>query len=309
MCSGEEDSNGGCGESVPSWTPSSSSASQPQPTDEQAHGRDADANHGDDGGTTGQRPPASRPDVPRYLQHIKYCSRCASAMSFRVPVDDTRVRAVCDKCQWTNFLNPKVVTGSVATTPDKQRVLLCKRAIPPSVGKWTLPAGFHEMDESTEQGAAREALEEACARIQVGGLLAVFNVLPAMQVQLLYRSVLLAEEEIAAGVESLDVRLFRWNEIPWAELAFPTVEWALVYARETLDVADALLVPQMRTKPFPVDAAAAASAGGGAASSGTVRECRQDAESAQGGVAGASQSQSQPQRSSRSSHGDEQQTL
>jgi len=124
------------------------------------------------------------------------------------------------------------VVGSVARW--QERILLCKRAINPRIGYWTLPAGYLELNETTSEGALREAREEASARLELDGLLAVYNIPRLSQVQLIYRARLLSPE-ISAGHESEAVGLFAWDEIPWPELAFPSVHWALHHAREVWD--------------------------------------------------------------------------
>jgi ADP-ribose pyrophosphatase YjhB (NUDIX family) len=149
----------------------------------------------------------------------------------RVPDGDNRPRLVCDSCGFVSYENPRVVVGSVCTTGD--RILLCRRAIPPRRGYWTLPAGYLEVHETTVEGAKREALEEACAQIQIESLLAVYNVPRTSQVQLIYRARLLSD--VAAGPESEEVGLFHWDEIPWQDLAFPSVRWALHHYREVRD--------------------------------------------------------------------------
>jgi ADP-ribose pyrophosphatase YjhB (NUDIX family) len=150
--------------------------------------------------------------------------------SRRVPDGDTMERYVCGQCGYVHYTNPKIVVGSVVVHDD--RILLCRRAIEPRKGLWTLPAGFLEEHETPEDGARREAREEACADIRLEALLAVYTVAHISQVQLMYRA-RLPTQEFAAGPESLDVRLFAWNEIPWDELAFPSVKWALRHYRET----------------------------------------------------------------------------
>jgi ADP-ribose pyrophosphatase YjhB (NUDIX family) len=142
----------------------------------------------------------------------------------RVPDGDDRERLVCPDCGYVAYQNPLIVVGSVATW--QQRILLCLRAIEPCRGLWTLPAGFMEMGETTAEGAVREAWEEARARIEIDALLAVYQLPRISQVQMIYRARLL-QPEIAAGPESAAVALFAWNEIPWEQLAFPTVRWAL----------------------------------------------------------------------------------
>ena len=152
--------------------------------------------------------------------------------SRRVPDGDNRPRLVCDSCGFISYENPKVVVGSVCTVGD--RILLCRRAIEPRRGYWTLPAGYLEVHETTMAGAVREAWEEAYAQIELDALLAVYNVPRISQVQVIYRARLLSAE-IAAGPESEEVRLFHWDEIPWDDLAFPSVRWALYHYREVRD--------------------------------------------------------------------------
>jgi ADP-ribose pyrophosphatase YjhB (NUDIX family) len=130
----------------------------------------------------------------------------------------------CPDCGYVAYENPKVVAGVVASLNG--RLLLCRRAIPPRVGRWTLPAGFLELGESPEEGAAREAWEEARARLEIEGLLAVYSVRHISQIQLLYRA-RLTHPEVAPGPESQEVALFEYPDLPWDDLAFPTVTWAL----------------------------------------------------------------------------------
>jgi len=140
-----------------------------------------------------------------------------------VPQDDTHERDVCTHCGFVNYQNPKIVVGSVVRTGAG--ILLCKRAIEPRKGYWTLPAGYLEQHETPEQGACREAREEACAEIELADLLAVYSIPRLSQVQLIYRSVL--EGPYAAGDESEAVDVYRFDDIPWDEVAFPSVHWAL----------------------------------------------------------------------------------
>ncbi len=158
--------------------------------------------------------------------------RVPDTFSRRLPEGDTHERLVCDHCGFINYENPRVVVGSVCTWED--RILLCRRAIEPRKGYWTLPAGYLEVREATATGAAREAWEEACARIEIEALLAVYNIPRLSQVQVIYRARLL-NADIAAGPESQAVGLFAWEEIPWTELAFPSVRWALEHFREVRD--------------------------------------------------------------------------
>lgn len=146
-----------------------------------------------------------------------------------IPEGDNRERMICAECGFILYDNPKIVVGSVPRWGD--RLLLCRRAIHPRKGYWTLPAGYLELNESTTAGAEREAWEEAYARIQIEGLLAIYDIPRISQVQLIYRARLL-DAAVAPGPESLDVALFVWDEIPWDELAFPSVHWALEQERE-----------------------------------------------------------------------------
>ena len=141
-----------------------------------------------------------------------------------VPVGDTRERDVCAKCGFIHYVNPKIVTGSIVR--HQGRILLCRRAIAPRIGYWTLPAGFMEVGETAEQAALREAHEEANAEIAIDRLLAVYSIRRIAQVQIMYLATLV-HPEISPGAESLEVKLVSWDEIPWGELAFPSVRWAL----------------------------------------------------------------------------------
>ena len=142
----------------------------------------------------------------------------------RIPPGEDRERLVCAECGFILYENPKIVVGSVVSWGD--RILLCRRAIHPRKGYWTLPAGYLELGESTAEGAIREAWEEAQARIELDALLAVYNIARLSQVQLIYRARLLSDD-IAAGPESAEVGLFAWEDIPWRDLAFPSVVWSL----------------------------------------------------------------------------------
>jgi ADP-ribose pyrophosphatase YjhB (NUDIX family) len=157
---------------------------------------------------------------------VHFCRACGHAVENRRPDDgDTRVRAVCQSCQTVHYVNPLVVVGTVPVSHDG-RVLLCQRAIEPRHGKWTLPAGFMELNETTAEGAARETDEEAGADIELGPLFSLINVAMVGQVHLFYRA-RLHSEVFNPGPESLCVRLFHEAEIPWSELAFSTVRMTL----------------------------------------------------------------------------------
>lgn len=155
---------------------------------------------------------------------IRHCKACGAATEYRVPADDNRERAVCSACGTVHYENPLNVVGTLPVWRDQ--VLLCRRAIEPRYGLWTLPAGFMELGETIEEGALRETTEEAGARVTLQGLFSVLNVVRVGQVHLFYRAEL-HDIDFAPGSESLEVRLFREDEIPWDELAFRTV-------RETL---------------------------------------------------------------------------
>lgn len=142
----------------------------------------------------------------------------------KIPDGDDHERLVCKSCDFIHYDNPKIISGAVVTYKDK--FLLCKRAINPQKGLWTLPAGFIELGENPAEGAAREAWEEARAQITVGPLIGIYTIKHISQVQMFYRAEM-AEPKFEAGPESLDVQLFRWDEIPWKRLAFPSVVWAL----------------------------------------------------------------------------------
>lgn len=146
-----------------------------------------------------------------------------------IPDGDDRLRNICDTCGFVDYMNPRIVAGSVVTKDDK--VLLCKRAIEPRKGFWTLPAGYMELGETVEEAAMREAREEACAEIRLQHMLAVYSVPRIGQVHIMFRAHL--ESDIDIGPESEEVSLFAWKDIPWRELAFPTVAWALTHFSET----------------------------------------------------------------------------
>lgn len=150
-----------------------------------------------------------------------------------VPDDDNLPRDICDSCGYVAYDNPKIVVGSVVAADG--RVLLCRRAIEPRRGFWTLPAGYLEHGETLAEGAAREAHEEAGATIRSDGVLALYNISRIGQVQVMFRARFDGDVAFAPGVESLDVRLFEWDDIPWDDLAFPSVRWALHAWREVGD--------------------------------------------------------------------------
>jgi ADP-ribose pyrophosphatase YjhB (NUDIX family) len=155
---------------------------------------------------------------------MNFCSACGSRVEIRVPPGDTLPRHVCTTCGIIHYENPKMVVGCI---PEwENRILLCRRAIEPRYGLWTVPAGFMENAETTAQGAQRETLEEANARVEILGLYALFNIPHINQVYMLFRARLL-DLDFYAGAETLETRLFAETEIPWDEIAFATVRRTL----------------------------------------------------------------------------------
>lgn len=152
-------------------------------------------------------------------RRIRHCRACGGEVAYRVPADDNRERAVCTRCGEIHYENPLNVVGTLPVWGDQ--VLLCRRAIEPRHGLWTLPAGFMELGETVAEGALRETDEEAGARVALEGLFSVLNVVRVGQVHLFYRARMLGPE-LAPGPESLEARLFREDEVPWDELAFRT---------------------------------------------------------------------------------------
>jgi ADP-ribose pyrophosphatase YjhB (NUDIX family) len=155
---------------------------------------------------------------------IKFCKVCGGEAPYGVPPDDNRERAICQVCGTIHYENPLNIVGTVPIWDDK--VLLCRRNIEPRHGFWTLPAGFMELGETTAEGAERETVEEAGARIELLGLYTVINVVRVGQIHLFYRA-RLRDTDFAPGPETIEAQLFGEDEIPWEELAFRTV-------RETL---------------------------------------------------------------------------
>lgn len=151
---------------------------------------------------------------------MKFCSECGQSVTARVPDGDTRSRFICDHCETIHYQNPRIVAGCLAV--HERQVLLCRRAIEPRMGYWTLPAGFMENGETTEEAALRETWEEARARLQSQQLYMLFNLPHINQVYMFFRGEL-ADLNFSAGDESLEVRLFHEADIPWDELAFPTI--------------------------------------------------------------------------------------
>jgi ADP-ribose pyrophosphatase YjhB (NUDIX family) len=157
---------------------------------------------------------------------IKHCRACGGEVRYQTPADDNRDRATCIVCTTIHYENPLNVVGTLPVWHD--RVLLCRRAIEPRRGLWTLPAGFMELGETTAQGAIRETTEEAGARVELEGLYSLINVVRVGQVHLFYRARLLGAD-FAPGTESLEVKLFAEDEVPWDEIAFRTTRMTLQF--------------------------------------------------------------------------------
>ncbi len=157
---------------------------------------------------------------------MNYCNQCGAEVIGKIPAGDNRLRYVCVSCEEIHYQNPKIVAGCIPEYEGK--VLLCKRAIEPRYGYWTLPAGFMELEETSHEAALRETLEEANARVVVSELYAVFNLPNVGQVYMMYRSQLL-DLDFSAGEESLEVKLFAENEIPWDDIAFTTIKYTLKF--------------------------------------------------------------------------------
>ncbi len=155
---------------------------------------------------------------------MKYCGDCGSPVELRIPAGDDRERYICLACGSIHYQNPKLVVGCVAEFGD--RILLCRRAIEPRQGLWTLPAGFMENGETVEEAAVRETAEEAKARVEILSLFSVVSLPHISQVYMLFRGRLL-DEDFGAGHETLEVRLFLERDIPWDELAFPSIAHTL----------------------------------------------------------------------------------
>jgi ADP-ribose pyrophosphatase YjhB (NUDIX family) len=160
---------------------------------------------------------------------IKFCNFCGAAVTHRIPEGDSLQRAVCDACGLIHYQNPKIVVGCVPVYGD--RILLCKRAIEPRHGLWTLPAGFMENNESASEGAAREALEEANAKVEIEDLYTVYSIPHISQVYMMFRAKLL-DADVSPGIESLEVKLVTADEIPWDRLAFAMVKRTLEHYLE-----------------------------------------------------------------------------
>jgi ADP-ribose pyrophosphatase YjhB (NUDIX family) len=154
----------------------------------------------------------------------RYCSHCGQPTAFVIPEGDHLPRHVCQACGIVHYENPRIVVGCVAEHAGQ--ILICRRAIEPRRGYWTIPAGFMENAETLEAGAARECHEEALARVSIDSLLAVINIPEAHQVHIFFRASLL-DGTFGAGPESLESKLVTAGQIPWEEIAFPSTRYAL----------------------------------------------------------------------------------
>lgn len=157
---------------------------------------------------------------------MNFCSNCGHKTAEKIPLGDHQVRRVCTQCNTIHYVNPKVICGALALWEDK--VLLCRRAIEPRYGLWTLPAGYMELFETMEQGAARETREEAEAEVNIQQLYCMYNIPRIGQIYVLFKSELVGGE-FGAGEETIESRLFSEDEIPWNDLAFPSVERTLLH--------------------------------------------------------------------------------
>jgi ADP-ribose pyrophosphatase YjhB (NUDIX family) len=177
---------------------------------------------------------------------IKFCCMCGSGVTHRIPEGDSLPRAVCDGCGHIEYVNPKIVVGCLPVYGD--RILMCKRAIEPRHGLWTLPAGFMEVNESASEGAAREALEEANAKVEIDDLYTVYSIPHISQVYMMFLA-RLVDPDVSPGVESLEVRLVTEDEIPWDQLAFQMVRRTLTHFLE--DRRTGVFVPRFGDIRYP----------------------------------------------------------
>ncbi|HEX7047567.1 MAG TPA: NUDIX hydrolase [Gammaproteobacteria bacterium] len=162
---------------------------------------------------------------------MRFCSQCGAPVVLRIPEGDNLPRHVCDSCSTIHYDNPRIVAGCVVTREEK--ILICRRAIEPRKGFWTLPAGFMEHGETIAEAAAREAMEEACADVELDALYAIVDVIHVGQVHMMYRGRLKGGYH-EAGPESIETALVSVTDIPWSELAFPSVRFTLERFREDL---------------------------------------------------------------------------
>ncbi|WP_022949870.1 NUDIX hydrolase [Methylohalobius crimeensis] len=186
---------------------------------------------------------------------MKFCSHCSAPLTFKIPAGEDRERFVCERCGTIHYQNPRIIAGCLPLWEGK--ILLCRRAIEPRYGFWTLPAGFMELGETLDQAAIRETREEACAEVESHGLYTVYSLPHVNQVHIFFRAELI-DGRFAPGPESLETRLFEETEIPWDELAFSTVRRTLESFLEDksrdrfeVKVGDLLPSPVMRQNPTP----------------------------------------------------------
>ncbi|WNJ99715.1 NUDIX hydrolase [Thalassospiraceae bacterium LMO-JJ14] len=147
----------------------------------------------------------------------------------QIPEGDDRERMVCVDCGFIHYDNPRIVAGAVCTWQDK--ILLCRRAIAPRIGYWTIPAGYLELNETTDEGARREVMEESGANVDIGAFLGMFEIPRISQIYMVYQAAMISPE-LDPGPESIEAALFDWADIPWDEIAFPSITWALNVYRE-----------------------------------------------------------------------------
>ncbi len=156
---------------------------------------------------------------------IKFCTHCGNKIVVAIPPGDNRERHLCRGCGEIQYQNPKIIAGCIPVWQD--RLLICKRAIEPRLGWWTIPAGFMENDETIEQGAVRETWEEACAKVTNLELFQIYNLTTANQVYMLFRAEMVSQDGYDVGAESLEVKMVEESEIPWDEIAFPVIHHTL----------------------------------------------------------------------------------
>ncbi|WP_396588880.1 NUDIX hydrolase [Bermanella sp. R86510] len=161
---------------------------------------------------------------------MKYCSECSHPVEYIIPQGDNRERATCTECGTIHYVNPRIIAGTLPVYENQ--VLLCKRAIEPRLGYWTLPAGFMELGETLEQGAVRETWEEAGIDVTAGQLLTSISVPHISQVHIFFLAHMSSPEHALRTSESLEVQLFQWSDVPWDEIAFPTVKKTLEHYQQ-----------------------------------------------------------------------------
>ncbi|SOC03999.1 ADP-ribose pyrophosphatase YjhB (NUDIX family) [Alloalcanivorax xenomutans] len=181
---------------------------------------------------------------------MKYCSHCGQEVLYSVPEGDNRPRYWCNHCGTIHYQNPKIVVGAIPVWEG--RILLCKRSIEPRKGYWTLPAGFMENGETLQEGAARETWEEGCATVEVGDIYTIFNLPHINQVYVFFLGNM-ANGDYGVGEESSDARMFTEDEIPWDQLAFPTIGRTLKFYFQDLKTGDFPVrtqdIPPLKRKP------------------------------------------------------------